>query len=65
MSANWTLQQEETQINIIVFLLRITKGEFYQLPRRRCRRLYNDKDYSTLLLDQPSESVGENLVHFI
>ena len=27
MSANWTLQQEETQINIIVFLLRITKGE--------------------------------------
>ena len=29
MSANWTLQQEETQINIIVFLLRITKGEFY------------------------------------
>ena len=27
MSANWTLQQEETQINIIVFLLRITKGQ--------------------------------------
>ena len=41
-SANWTLLQEETQINIIVFLLSNTKGDrtarYLPPPRRRLNK---------------------------